>query len=694
MAAVLMAVCAPFRQALAGQGITGIKATYETAVSTNDNYATIGGGSPAFPVGTTYNIRFNITTQNNLRCDGFEVGTNEFSYILLADQINLLRIDNPTATGSLHVVLYEDNGYAAGTNIDLKASYAATMEKSLLSPYVNRGSDNTFCNTGNGDGNNNNIERIDYIFTDGYPLHDNSSLRGFVIMDRGGNDQFQIAAITNLDANGKAIGFGAPVVANLTDWGWSGITINTLVLRGYTEGGDRQHPSADVAPQPLSGIYYTWQELGLHTGDVCYGYALVANDVTVGASWTNPASFPLNTTEGAAYGGLDLISGGSMFFDVRLNGTVGDFVWNDYNGNGIQDPGEPGISNVLVRVYDTNGVFAGVTRTDSNGYFQVRGLATSTYYAQFYLPTNYPYSFSPANVGTDDTVDSDADTNTGQSISFYLLVGTTNNTIDAGMHFPPTDLAVIKSVNTNLPNEGATIVYSILVTNKGPQTANLVQLTDLMPTGITFTSYGASQGSYTTTNGLWDIGTITNGFTAKLTVTASVNAATGGSSITNTATITRMDRPDTNTADNTASAALRVQAADLGVTKTVNNASPSEGNLIAYQIVLTNLGPDTATGVTVTDAIPAGVTFSNASPSQGSYSSASGIWTVGTVAAYGYASLTITARVNTGTGGTSITNTASLAASNQRDWNTTNNTSSVVIAVVMMSASRRSPIWW
>jgi hypothetical protein len=409
--------------ALAGQGITGIRATYETNARTNDDYETSGGvTSGTFDPAVDYNIKFNITTQNNLRCDGFEVGTNEFSYILLADGINIARVDNPTpCTGSLHIVLYEDNGYAAGTNIDLKASYAATMEQSLLSVYVNRGSDNTFCNTANGNGNNNNIERIDYIFRDGYPLHDSSSLRGFVIMDRGGNDQFQIAAITNLDASGRAIGFGTPVTALTTDWGWSGINLSTLVLRGYTEGGDRQHPSAIPTDQPLDGIYFTWQELGLVTGQVCYGYALVANDVTPAMSWTNPAGFPLNTVEGGATAaGLDLISGGSMFFDIRLNGIVGDFVWDDYNGNGIQDAGEPGLSNVLVRVYDTNGVFAGVTRTQSNGYYQVRGLATDNYYANFTLPTNY--FFSPANQGSDTNINSKANTNSGNTASFYLTV--------------------------------------------------------------------------------------------------------------------------------------------------------------------------------------------------------------------------------------------------------------------------------
>jgi hypothetical protein len=33
-------------------------------------------------------------------------------------------------------------------------------------------------------------------------------------------------------------------------------------------------------------------------------------------------------------------------------GTIGDFVWNDLNSNGIQDTGEPGLNGVTVNLYD------------------------------------------------------------------------------------------------------------------------------------------------------------------------------------------------------------------------------------------------------------------------------------------------------------------------------------------------------
>ncbi len=119
--------------------------------------------------------------------------------------------------------------------------------------------------------------------------------------------------------------------------------------------------------------------------------------------------------------------------------------------------------------------------------------------------------------------------------------------------------------------------------------------------------------------------------------------------------------------------------ADISVTKTADNLSPNEGDTVTFTIVLTNNGPDDATGVTMTDLLPTGITYST-DTSGGTYNPATGIWTVGTLAAGASATLTITATVNTGTGGTTITNTASVTA-DQPDPNTANNSSSVSLTV-------------
>ena len=100
---------------------------------------------------------------------------------------------------------------------------------------------------------------------------------------------------------------------------------------------------------------------------------------------------------------------------------------------------------------------------------------------------------------------------------------------------------------------------------------------------------------------------------------------------TNTATVSDADQFDPNTGNNTASATETPQQADLALTKTVSDPTPNVGDTITFTVTLTNQGPDAATGVQVTDLLPAGLTFVSATPSQGSYISGTGVWTVGTV---------------------------------------------------------------
>jgi uncharacterized repeat protein (TIGR01451 family) len=113
---------------------------------------------------------------------------------------------------------------------------------------------------------------------------------------------------------------------------------------------------------------------------------------------------------------------------------------------------------------------------------------------------------------------------------------------------------------------------------------------------------------------------------------------------------------------------------DLELDKTVSPAtSVSPGAALTYNVTVTNRGPGSATGVTVTDVLPAGLTLQSAAPSVGSYDSATGLWTVGSLALNGSAMLTITATVNAGTEGTTITNYAQVSAANELELDSTPN---------------------
>ncbi|MEW6004452.1 MAG: SdrD B-like domain-containing protein [Stygiobacter sp.] len=80
------------------------------------------------------------------------------------------------------------------------------------------------------------------------------------------------------------------------------------------------------------------------------------------------------------------------------------------------------------------------------------------------------------------------------------------------------DLKIEKSSNINNPKCGDSFSYTIKVTNLGPSESKAVQVTDIIPNGISLLSNSASQGSYNSSNGIWTIGNLANGATATLTL--------------------------------------------------------------------------------------------------------------------------------------------------------------------------------
>ena len=256
-----------------------------------------------------------------------------------------------------------------------------------------------------------------------------------------------------------------------------------------------------------------------------------------------------------------------------------------------------------------------------------------------------------------------------------------NNADSASIIVGATDLAITKTVNNETPNEGGTITYTVAVTNNGPNNATSLQVTDVLPAGVTYASSVAGTGAYASGTGIWSIPALATGATGTLTISATVDTGTAGTAITNTAARSSADQADTDSANNTANAVITVQSADLYITKTVNNSTPSQGGSIVYTLTVGNSGPHHAGGITVSDILPAGLTYVSDNGA-GAYNSGTGTWTVGSVAKDGVQVLTITALVDTG--GVTITNTASITAHDQADPNSANNSASASITSVSM----------
>jgi uncharacterized repeat protein (TIGR01451 family) len=248
------------------------------------------------------------------------------------------------------------------------------------------------------------------------------------------------------------------------------------------------------------------------------------------------------------------------------------------------------------------------------------------------------------------------------------------------------DLSVQKSASDLTPDELQTITYTLVAANSLSSTAPAtgVVVTDNLPAGVTFVSSVAGEGTYDPITDTWTGLVLDPGESRTLTITVTVNVGTAGQTLTNTATIDG-NQPDPNVGNNTSTVQVVVNSPasiDLSVQKTVDDPTPSEGQLIAFTITVasaaTSSGP--ATGMTVTDNLPTGVTFVAATASEGTYNPATDVWSGIALAPGESQTLTITVTVNAGAAGQALSNTA-IVAGPDPDPQPGNNQSTVTLAV-------------
>ena len=151
--------------------------------------------------------------------------------------------------------------------------------------------------------------------------------------------------------------------------------------------------------------------------------------------------------------------------------------------------------------------------------------------------------------------------------------------------------------------------------------------------------------------------------------------------LTSNFAITQHQTYDPNLTNNNQSGTINVpKEIDIQVNQNVNgqtNINANVGDTVTYTITAKNNGPDNATGVTIKDLLPAGLSFQSANTyGIGTYNPATGIWTIGNLTSGQTATLTITATV---TGTNTIINTAALQKKDQYDWDFNNNEQKTIV---------------
>ncbi len=481
---------------------SGIFKPVPTNVATPANSSTFNGASSS---GSPTTLNFGSGTKNDRYIQTFTAGGKIFNFGGLVSDIyirrNLTITDvasalnpKPLFDANRQLGFFERDGT---TNLnDIASSYVPDMKSILLSQTINRGTDNLFANQGNGSGNNNNIERIDFVTASGLKAPSVAaqlSNIGFLVLERGAkgaHDTVKVAPILAIDGNGTPTSYGSVVTVSTnggaSGWGSSGINLDYMVMRKAT--GTSEWMPSDVGSQEIGGIYFSLASLGITTNQTIYGYSILPGDAptTNILDWT---TYPSTSNDTSGAGGIDLMAGGGVFVTHTVTGTV----FSDPNGTQVQDlPSEGVVSAGLNAVLlDSAGKVLQFKSVLADGTYTFTGVATPPIGSPYTilittatpsigslapaitLPTGYVSTGENKKNTPDGTTDtkititaSDFTPIAGQpSAGQPLLTESVKNNF--GLEKPPT---AITSTTPSQPNPSGTISVAVPITLFNPST--------------------------------------------------------------------------------------------------------------------------------------------------------------------------------------------------------------------------------
>ncbi|MBU4234741.1 MAG: DUF11 domain-containing protein [Proteobacteria bacterium] len=290
-------------------------------------------------------------------------------------------------------------------------------------------------------------------------------------------------------------------------------------------------------------------------------------------------------------------------FGYFVPSSIGDKVWDDSNGNGIQDIGESGRMGVSVQLLDGSGnpvnnpLLPGIPYimpTDANGNYQFTYLIPGTYQVKFIPPADT--GFTGQNSGGDDSLDSDPDPTTGITTTITLGIGEDNLTVDAGLIGAAINIE--KTTNTvdadSAPGVllavGDAITWTYVVTNTGNADLSGVTVTDDKIGAITCpqTTLAVAESMTCTATGTAVAGQYAN-------IGSVVASPPSGSAVSDS-------DPSHYLAASTTTPAIDIEKATNGQdADTGSGPVIAVGNAVTWTYVVTNTGNAALTSVTVTD---------------------------------------------------------------------------------------------
>lgn len=221
------------------------------------------------------------------------------------------------------------------------------------------------------------------------------------------------------------------------------------ILKSW-DGGSTWSPPGDGLPFPVSTLWASPNAAlyaGVRGSDAAHPGG-VYKSVDGGVSWQAlnrgfsalgevTALVPHPTDSRRLYA---TSSANGTFELTEVPMSVGDFVWNDLDADGIQDVDEPGLGGIRLILSEVGGNLTESVTTETDGSFRFELLPPGQYTLGVSLPSKaiipHPepaFRFSPADQGNDDEQDSDVDPTTGTTPPFTLALGDNNRSLDVGL---------------------------------------------------------------------------------------------------------------------------------------------------------------------------------------------------------------------------------------------------------------------
>ncbi len=424
--------------------------------------------------------------------------------------------------------------------------------------------------------------------------------------------------------------------------------------------------------------------------------------VTANVLQTAPAT-ETNTAYVSGGGEINLTNDSSTYGPIPVTSTADLSLTNTAS----PVPVAAGANATFTQVLTNNGPSA------ADNASLVQAIPANTTFVSMSAPTGWS-CITPAVGGTGNVVCSDLSMVGGTAATFALVTkvsasganGTVitdtatasssvtdpnslNNTASASTVIGTASQAEMVVTNAASPNPvvaGNNITYTQISTNVGSVSATNPTLTETTPTNTTFVSLTSPPGTTCTTPAVGATGTISctapaapAGSSGTVVLVVKVGAGTAaGTVIADTVTVNATNQSlGANSATTNVVVASAATQADVALSTVATPLSVYPGNDISYVQTVTNNGPATATGVTLTEPIPTGTTFVSVSAPAGWSCTTTGtvVCTTASMASGTSADIIVIVNVPAASTATSITATSTVSTTTTDPYSANNSTS-------------------